>query len=63
MAKKQVSEEDQVVYVRFPPSLVRRLDKRVTKERRERAGLVDSGAISRSSVIRSAVAKLLEEST
>jgi Arc/MetJ-type ribon-helix-helix transcriptional regulator len=61
MANTAPKVYDQPVYVRLPMSVLKRIDKIVARERREKAGHVDADAISRSSVIRSAVAKMLEE--
>jgi hypothetical protein len=50
-------EADQAVYVRLSPSIAKRLDKRVTRERKEKGGV----GVTRSSVIRDAVVRMLEQ--
>lgn len=54
------TETDQPIYVRVPVSLLRRIDRRVEKERKDRKGEVDEKSITRSSVIRSAVVRMLD---
>lgn len=57
MAKERVEKEvDQPVYVRLSPSIAKRLDKRVKRERKE-GGV----GVSRSSVIRDALVRMLDE--
>ncbi len=61
MAKSKIKTTDEVFYVRFPIALAKKLDKRVSRERRESKGEVPATSITRSSVIRSAVAQMLQE--
>lgn len=58
MSRERIEkEQDQAVYVRLSPSIAKRLDKRVTRERKEKGGV----GVTRSSVIRDAVVKMLEQ--
>lgn len=59
MAKPR--DGDQVVYVRLPLVMIQKIDRRVKREQKERSDEIDAKAISRSSVIRSAVSKMLDQ--
>lgn len=61
MTKKRDVDADEIVYVRLSPALAKKLDLRVKRERKSRGEDVPCGNISRSSVIRSAVARMLEQ--
>lgn len=54
-------EVDNVVYVRLPAGIARKLDRRVARERRALGADVPASTITRSSVIRSAVVRMLED--
>lgn len=53
-------DKDKLVYVRFDQATIRKLDRRVRDEKKKRSADVDAKAITRSSVVRSAVVKMLE---
>lgn len=58
---KQDSKKKDIIYTRLPPLLLKRLDKRVEKEKKKRKNDVDENAISRSSIVRAAVSRYLDE--